>query len=197
MVSQPPSSHAFRTDKEDVARLHSAQVPHDSPLHPSPTPPATLAKSDIKTGTHMHKITINNGSRSLVRNSTAIVPSASIGDRPILEISQVVPSVPRESPGGSKVLGAQMATLRSLNDGDIKQRADALSNKPQVNVIDIAMGAHLNDGDTKQRAGAPPYKSQVSMNDNVIGSHSANTAASGYVIPSSVMRNPVDKVLSN
>lgn len=194
MVSQPPSSHAFRTDKEDVARLNPVQVPVDSPLHPSPIPPMVLAKADSRTGISMHKMipsSINNGSRSLVRNSTAIAPSVSIIDRPIIEISQVTPSVPRDSQGGSTAPGTQIATQRPLNDGDMKQSAGALPNKTQVNMNDTAMGFHFNDGDTKQRAGALPHKS---LNDNAIGSHSA---ASGYVAPLSVMRNPIDKVLLN
>lgn len=196
MVSQPPSSHVFRTDKEDVARLHPVQVPVDLPLHPSPIPPMVLAKTDSRTGIPMHKImpsSINNGSRSLVRNSTAIAPPVSTTDR-IVEISQVTLSVPRDSQGGSTAPGAQIATQRSLNDGDIKQRAGALPTKSQVNMNDAATGSHFNDGDTKQRAGALPYKS---MNDDAIGSHSANTATSGYVVPPSVTRNPLDKVLLN
>lgn len=156
-----------------------------------------LTKTDSRTGVPMHKImpiSINNGSRSLVRNSTAVAPPVSTTDRPIVEISQVTLSVPRDSQGGSTALGAQITTQRSLNDGDIKQRAGPLPNKSQVNPNDAVMGSHFNDGDTKQRAGALPYKS---MNDNPTGSHSANTAASSYVIPPSAMRNPLDKVLLN
>jgi hypothetical protein len=144
MVTQPLSSHAFRTEKEDVTHLHLTHVPVDSPLHNSPMPPATLAKTDNRTSTPMHKLTSsslnNTGSRSLARNSTVIMPPASVYDRPTVESSQVIPSVPRDLQGGSSVPGIQTATQRSLNDGDTKH-ASAFLNKTQFYTHDNS--AHL------------------------------------------------------
>ncbi|SRR6266550_1142707 len=143
MVTQPPSSHAFRTEKEDVTHLHPTQVPVDSPIHNTPIPPATLAKTDNRTGTPMHKLTpssLNNTGRPLARNSTAIMPLASVYDRPTAESSQAIPSVPRDSQGGSSVPGIQTVTQRSLNDGDTKH-ASAFLNKTQFYTHDNS--AHL------------------------------------------------------
>lgn len=138
MVTQPPSSHAFRTEKEDVTHLHLTQVPVDSPLHNSPMPPAALAKTDNRTSTPMHKLTSsslnNTGSRSLARYSTAM-PLASLYDRPTVESSQATPSVPRDLQGGSSVPGIQPVTQRFVNDGDTKH-ASAFLSKPQVHTHD-------------------------------------------------------------
>lgn len=167
---RPPSSHAFRSDKEDTTRFYPAQAQGlvDSLSHRNPLSVGNsanvvvLTKVDSRAGTSsipVHRTTsssLNNSSvRSFTRNSNAHLPSTY--EKPTIESSNLISSIPREPLEGISASDVQTSAGRLLGD-------DAKGIKPPVN-----------------------------PGDDAISFHSIRQASSEHVAPRPILRDPSHK----
>ena len=139
-IPRPPSSHAFKSEREDSARLYPGHVPIDSAQHPNPTSstnPVVMTKLDVRANiapVAIHRTTPssfnNTSSRSLARISNILVQPPSY-DKPNADLPQLTHNHPKDMQGGP----IAEIQLPLLNDGDGKPRTNAFPNQPAEYIV--------------------------------------------------------------
>ncbi|KAF8628455.1 hypothetical protein AX15_003969 [Amanita polypyramis BW_CC] len=143
-IPRPPSSYAFKSEKEGSARPYLVQAPINSVQQHNPTSPANQAvatKVDVRTNvpsTSMHRTistSLNNaGSRSLIRNSNVLAQPPSSHDKPSADPLQVTHNYSRDAQGSS-ILEVRPPAERLLNDADGKSRTTAFPNQSSEYIV--------------------------------------------------------------